>query len=164
VYRAIIEAIVLATRLKTGAGPAEHMYVEARQYRILLVEDNLGDAELMRLALAQADPGCELRVASDGEEALQLLLAGHVPDLVLLDLNLPRLSGHEVLADLRAAREPSLRRLPVVVLTSSSAPEDVQRSYDLFASSHIVKPQDVDHLFEVAERLARYWFGTVSLP
>jgi two-component system, chemotaxis family, response regulator Rcp1 len=165
VYRAIIAGIVLTRRrLKPSAEQVEHPYVEAHHFRILLVEDNVGDAELMRLALAQAEPRCDLRVASDGEEALGLLLHGELPDLLLLDLNLPRLTGHEVLADLRAAREPRLRRLPVVVLTSSSTPEDVQRSYDLFASSHIVKPQDVDQLFEVAERLAQYWFGTVSLP
>jgi CheY-like chemotaxis protein len=142
---------------KTGA-------MDARPNTILLVEDNAGDAELMRLALAEARPDCLLRVAGDGEEALALLNAGHVPDLVLLDLNLPRLSGHEVLADLRGSDQPRLRRLPVVVLTSSSAPEDVQRSYALSASSHIVKPPDLDRLFEVTETLARYWFGTVALP
>jgi CheY-like chemotaxis protein len=138
--------------------------MERRSHTILLVEDNAGDAELLRLALAEVRPDCELRVIGDGEEALELLLGGHVPDLLLLDLNLPGLSGHEVLADLRAAREPRLRRLPVVVLTSSAAPDDVQRSYDLFASSHIVKPPDADRLFELAERLARYWFGAVALP
>jgi chemotaxis family two-component system response regulator Rcp1 len=136
----------------------------ARTNTILLVEDNAGDAELMRMALAEARPECRLRVAGDGEEALALLDAGELPDLMVLDLNLPRLSGHEVLADLRASRHARLRRLPVVVLSSSGAPEDVQRSYDLFASSHIVKPADLDRLFEVAETLARYWFETVSLP
>jgi two-component system, chemotaxis family, response regulator Rcp1 len=150
--------------LKPPASGAEHPVVEARSHRILLVEDNAGDAELMRLALTEAQPGCQLLVATDGEQALELLLRGDLPDLVLLDLNLPRLSGHELLADLRASRDPRVRRLPVVVLTSSAAPDDVQRSYDLFASSHIVKPQDADRLFEIAERLARYWFGTAVLP
>jgi two-component system, chemotaxis family, response regulator Rcp1 len=135
----------------------------ARPNTILLVEDNAGDAELMRMALAEARPDCRLRVAADGEEALALL-ARDVPDLMVLDLNLPRLSGHEVLADLRASRNPRLRRLPVVVLSSSGAPEDVQRSYDLFASSHIVKPADLDQLLDVVATLVRYWFGTVSLP
>jgi two-component system, chemotaxis family, response regulator Rcp1 len=136
----------------------------ARANTILLVEDNAGDAELMRMALAEARPDCRLRVVGDGEEALALLSGGAVPDLLVLDVNLPRLSGHEVLADLRASRDARLRRLPVVVLSSSGSPEDVQRSYDLFASSHIVKPPDLDSLFEVTEALARYWFGTVSLP
>jgi two-component system, chemotaxis family, response regulator Rcp1 len=135
----------------------------ARPNTILLVEDNAGDAELMRMALAEARPDCRLHVAADGEEALALL-ARDVPDLMVLDLNLPRLSGHEVLADLRASRNPRLRRLPVVVLSSSGAPEDVQRSYDLFASSHIVKPADLDQLLDVVATLVRYWFGTVSLP
>jgi two-component system response regulator len=138
--------------------------VEARPNTILLVEDSPGEVELFRLALAETLPDCRLRVASDGEHALTLLARGELPDLVVLDLNLPRLTGHEVLADLRAAREPRLRRLPVVVLTTSAAPADVQRSYDLFASSHMVKPQDVDRLFELIEALARYWFGVVTLP
>jgi two-component system, chemotaxis family, response regulator Rcp1 len=133
-------------------------------HSILLVEDNPGDAELFRLAMAETRPDCELLVASDGERALALLSAGRLPDLMVLDLNLPRLSGHEVLADLRATREPRLRRLPVVVLTTSAAPADVQRSYDLFASSHLVKPQDVDRLFALIDGPVRYWFGVVALP
>ncbi len=131
---------------------------------ILLVEDNAGDAELMRIALSQARPDVELRIAEDGEDALALLLAGVAPDLVLLDLNLPRLSGHELLAALRAARVPHVRRLPVVVFTTSGDPDDVRRSYELFASSHIVKPHELDELFAVAESIANYWFETVSLP
>jgi two-component system, chemotaxis family, response regulator Rcp1 len=138
--------------------------VDGRPNRILLVDDSAGDAELFRLALAEARPDCELVVASDGEQALGLLAGGELPDLMVLDLNLPRLSGHELLADLRATREPRLRRLPVVILTTSAAPADVQRSYDLFASSHLVKPADVDHLFELVETLAGYWFGAVALP
>jgi two-component system, chemotaxis family, response regulator Rcp1 len=138
--------------------------VDGRPNRILLVDDSAGDAELFRLALAEARPDCELVVASDGEQALGLLAGGEIPDLMVLDLNLPRLSGHELLADLRATREPRLRRLPVVILTTSAAPADVQRSYDLFASSHLVKPADVDHLFELVETLAGYWFGAVALP
>ena len=135
-----------------------------RPNRILLVDDSTGDAELMRLALAELRPDCVLEVAADGEQALALLAAGELPDLMVLDLNLPRLSGHEVLADIRAARDPRVRRLPVVVLTTSASPDDVLRSYDLFASSHIVKPPDVDRLFELVETLARYWFGAVALP
>ena len=138
--------------------------MDARPNRILLVDDSAGDAELFRLALAESRPDCELLVASDGEQALTLLYESELPDLLVLDLNLPRLSGHEVLADLRATREPRLRRLPVVVLTTSAAPADIQRSYDLFASSHLVKPQDVDRLFELIDGLVRYWFGVVALP
>jgi chemotaxis family two-component system response regulator Rcp1 len=131
---------------------------------ILLVDDNPHDVDLMRLALSEAHPGCELRVAGDGERALELLRDDRTPDLVLLDLKLPGLSGHEVLEALRSAREPHVRRLPVIVLTTSSAPHDIARSYELFASSHIVKPHELDRLFEVAETITRYWFETVALP
>jgi DNA-binding response OmpR family regulator len=130
--------------------------------RILLVEDNAGDAQLMRIAFAEALPDARLSVVSDGETAARTLLDGGTPpDLVLLDLNLPRLSGHEVLARVRA--DPAVRRVPVVVLSSSQAAADVRRSYELGAS-HIVKPADMDGLLAIAEAIARYWFGTVTLP
>jgi len=132
--------------------------------RILLVDDNPGDADLMRIALAETLPECVLSVAGDGERALARLVAGDLPDLVLLDLHLPRLSGHELLAAVRDAESPALRRLPIVVLTTSSAPEDVRRSYELGAAGHIVKPHELERLFELAATLARYWFATVVLP
>ena len=135
-----------------------------RRTNILLVEDNPSDADLMRIALAEKWPECSLQVSNDGEQALALLHAGPVPDLVLLDLNLPRLHGHEVLAALRASRVPEVRRLPVVVLSTSTDPNDVMRSHELFASSHIVKPQGIDGLFEMIESIAAYWFKTVALP
>jgi two-component system, chemotaxis family, response regulator Rcp1 len=132
--------------------------------RILLVEDNAGDAQLMRIAFAEALPDARLSVVSDGETAVRTLLDGGAPpDLVLLDLNLPRLSGHEVLATVRAAPDPVVRRMPVVVLSSSRAAADVERSYELGAS-HIAKPGDMDELLAIAEAIARYWFGTVTLP
>jgi two-component system, chemotaxis family, response regulator Rcp1 len=130
---------------------------------ILLVDDSPHDAELMRMALAAAHPECRLRVATDGEEALAMLSA-EPPDLVLLDLNLPRLSGHEVLAALRSAQEPHVRRLPVIVLSTSGTPSEVARSYELFAAGHIVKPHELDRLYEVAETITRYWFDAVELP
>jgi chemotaxis family two-component system response regulator Rcp1 len=133
--------------------------------RILLVEDNAGDAQLMRLALGETLPSARLSVVTDGEQAMAALLDGREPpDLVLLDLNLPRLSGHEVLAALRSAADPIVRRLPVVVLTSSHAAADVERSYELGASSHIKKPVDIDDLFATVATLTQYWFTTVSLP
>ena len=132
--------------------------------RILLVEDNAGDAQLMRIAFGDALPAARLSVIADGETALRTLLDdGAPPDLILLDLNLPRLSGHEVLAGLRGAEDPALRRVPVVVLSSSAAPGDVRRSYELGAS-HVTKPQDMDGLMAIAKALARYWFSTVTLP
>jgi chemotaxis family two-component system response regulator Rcp1 len=133
--------------------------------RILLVEDNAGDAQLMRLAFAEALPAARLSVVTDGEAAVHALLDGGAPpDLVLLDLNLPRLSGHEVLAAIRAAEDPAVRRLPVVVLSSSSAASDVERSYDLGAAAYIAKPHDLDGLQGIVDTLARYWFSTVTLP
>jgi two-component system, chemotaxis family, response regulator Rcp1 len=130
--------------------------------RILLVEDNPGDAQLVRMAFAEALPSARLSVVSDGEAALARLREEGPPDLLLLDLNLPRLSGHEVLESVRA--DAGLRRLPVVVLSSSRAESDVTRSYELGANSHVAKPGDVDALFALAETLARYWFGAVTLP
>jgi len=131
--------------------------------RILLVEDNAGDAQLMRIAFGEILPDARLSVIADGETALATLLEGGPPDLVLLDLNLPRLSGHEVLAGLRGAEDPALRRLPVVVLSSSHAALDVQRTYELGAT-HVTKPPDMDGLLAIAAAIARYWFGTVTLP
>ena len=131
--------------------------------RILLVEDNAGDAQLMRIAFGEALPEARLSVITDGETALNTLLESGPPDLVLLDLNLPRLSGHEVLTAVRGAEDPALRRVPVVVLSSSQAASDVRRSYELGAS-HVAKPQDMDGLLAIAEAIARYWFATVSLP
>jgi CheY-like chemotaxis protein len=130
--------------------------------RILLVEDNPGDAQLVRMAFAEALPSARLSVATDGEAALARLREEGPPDLLLLDLNLPRLSGHEVLEAVKA--DAALRRLPIVVLSSSDAESDVSRSYELGASSHVAKPGDVDALFAVVETLARYWFGAVTLP
>jgi chemotaxis family two-component system response regulator Rcp1 len=131
--------------------------------RILLVEDNAGDAQLMRIAFGDVLPDARLSVIADGETALHTLRGGGPPDLVLLDLNLPRLSGHELLAALRGGEDPALRRVPVVVLSSSQAAADVRRSYELGAS-HVAKPPDMDGLLAIAEAIARYWFGTVALP
>jgi CheY-like chemotaxis protein len=137
-----------------------------RPARVLLVEDNAGDAQLMRIAFAEIHPDAELRIATDGEEALAALVrpeAAH-PDLVLLDLNLPRLTGHEVLAAVRDSGEAQARRTPVVVLSTSNSSADVERSYELGARSHITKPHEIDDLFETVASLARYWFDTVELP
>jgi DNA-binding response OmpR family regulator len=140
----------------------------ARPARVLLVEDNAGDAQLMRIAFAEAHPSAILQLATDGERALDALVrpepADAPPDLVLLDLNLPRLSGHEVLAAVRESDAPVARRTPVVVLSTSSTITDVQRSYELGARSHIVKPGAIDELFATVAALARYWFETVELP
>ncbi len=126
------------------------------------MEDNPGDAQLVRMAFAEALPAARVSVATDGEAALARLREEGPPDLLLLDLNLPRLSGHEVLESIKS--DAALRRLPVVVLSSSQAEADVTRSYELGANAHVAKPGDIDALFALIETLARYWFDAVTLP
>jgi CheY-like chemotaxis protein len=134
--------------------------------RVLLVEDSAGGAQLMRIAFGERIPGASLEVLADGELALEALADGRLADwdLVLLDLNLPGVKGHEVLAAVRADADERVRRLPVVVLTHSQVEADVHRSYDLGANSHIAKPHSLDALFDVVETLGRYWLRVVSLP
>lgn len=134
--------------------------------RVLLVEDSAGGAQLMRIAFGERIPDASLEVLADGELALQALADGRLADwdLILLDLNLPGVKGHEVLAAVRADADERVRRLPVVVLTHSQVEADVHRSYDLGANSHIAKPHSLDALFDVVETLGRYWLRVVSLP
>jgi DNA-binding response OmpR family regulator len=137
-----------------------------RAGRVLLVEDSEGGAQLMRIAFGERLPDAKLEIYADGERALDALDAGRLTewDLVLLDLRLPGVGGHEVLAAVRACEDERVRRMPVVVLSHSEVVEDVTRSYDLGANSHIAKPHSLDALFEVVETLGRYWLKVVSLP
>jgi CheY-like chemotaxis protein len=136
-----------------------------RAGRVLLVEDDAGGAQLMRIAFGERLPLAVLEVVGDGEKALGAIAEGRPDwDLVLLDLNLPGVQGHDVLAAMRASGDERVRRLPVVVLSHSEVESDVVRSYDLGANSHIAKPHSLDALFEIVETLGRYWFGVVSLP
>ena len=134
--------------------------------RVLLVEDSEGGAQLMRIAFGERLPDAVLEVYPDGERALDELTEGRLADwdLVLLDLKLPGVGGHEVLAAVRAAQDERVRRMPIVVLSHSEVVDDVVRSYDLGANSHIAKPHSLDALFEVVETLGRYWLKVVSLP
>ena len=137
-----------------------------RAGRVLLVEDSEGGAQLMRIAFGERLPDASLEIFADGERALDALDAGNLAqwDLVLLDLRLPGVGGHEVLAAVRASSDERVRRMPIVVLSHSEVVEDVLRSYDLGANSHIAKPHSLDALFEVVETLGRYWLNVVSLP
>jgi CheY-like chemotaxis protein len=139
-----------------------------RPISILLVEDNPGDIRLTQEALREGKVRTNLQIARDGVEALDLLsqrgpFAGALrPDLILLDLNLPKKDGREVLAEIKADR--SLRRIPVVVLTTSRAEEDVASSYDLHANCYIGKPFELDRFIEVVKSIDAFWLHIVELP
>jgi CheY-like chemotaxis protein len=139
-----------------------------RPAELLLVEDSPGDVELTREALDEAKVSNRLHVVADGVEAMQFLrregrFADAVrPDLVLLDLNLPRKDGREVLAEIKA--DPELRRIPVVVLTTSEAEKDVLAAYALHANAYIVKPVDLDQFLAVVRSVEGFWLTVVKLP
>ena len=139
-----------------------------RPLEILLVEDNPGDVLLTREALREAKVLNRVTVTSNGEEALAVLRregdhAGSVrPDLVLLDLNLPRLSGLEVLTAIRT--DPALASLPVVMLTSSAAERDVGDSYALGVNCYVTKPVDLEQFLHVVRSVEQFWFSIVTLP
>jgi CheY-like chemotaxis protein len=135
---------------------------------IQLVEDNPGDARLTREALALSKVRNNLHHARDGEEAMAFLRregrydSAPTPDLVLLDLNLPRRDGREVLEDIK--NDASLKHIPVVILTSSQADEDILRSYRLHANCFITKPVDLEQLTKVVQGIEQFWFTLVRLP
>jgi CheY-like chemotaxis protein len=145
---------------------SETMFEAPRTLDVLLVEDDPGDVLIAREAMAAGQLATRLEVVSDGVEAIAYLRRepGYEsvprPDLIVLDLNLPRKSGHEVLADIKA--DPQLRRIPVVVLTTSKAAEDVVKSYDLHASVHVSKPVDFDDYAGVVKQIDEF-FGSVAL-
>jgi two-component system, chemotaxis family, response regulator Rcp1 len=142
--------------------------IEPRPIEILLVEDNSGDVELTIEALKEARVRNNLHVAADGEQALQFVRQQEQygnsprPDLVLLDLNLPRKAGREVLAEMKA--DPGLRRIPVVVLTTSAEEADVLAAYNLHANAYITKPVDLDQFLGVVRSIEDFWLTIVRLP
>jgi chemotaxis family two-component system response regulator Rcp1 len=135
---------------------------------VLLVEDDPGDVVIAREALAAGRLSTDLHVVHDGVEAMSYLRKADQfadatrPDLILLDLNLPRKSGHEVLAEVK--QDPELRRIPVVVLTTSLVQEDVAKSYDLHASVHVSKPVDFDQFTEVVRQIDDFFGNVAELP
>lgn len=137
-------------------------------FEILLVEDNPGDARLAQEALKEGRMTSRLKVVVDGVEAMSFLRregqyqGSPRPNLILLDLNLPRKDGRQVLAELKA--DEDLRRIPVVVLTTSQAEQDVMRSYDLHANCYITKPVDLDRFISVVRSIEEYWCSVVTLP
>ena len=135
---------------------------------ILLVEDNPADARLVREALTEGGVSAALHWVSSGEDALSFLRpvdnrpAPGRPDLVLLDLNLPGLNGHEVLAEIK--RDPALLRIPVVVLTSSANPSDVMAAYGAHANAYLIKPEDYDEFLSLVGSIRNHWLTSVLLP
>ncbi|MDX6697790.1 MAG: hypothetical protein QOE65_1187 [Solirubrobacteraceae bacterium] len=136
--------------------------------QILLVEDSPGDVRLTQEVLRDARIANDLHVVGDGEEAMAFLRqegdhAGRPrPDLVLLDLNLPRKDGREVLAEINA--DPELKSVPVIVLTTSEAEQDILRSYRLAANAYITKPIDLSELVAVVRSIETFWLSIVRLP
>lgn len=139
-----------------------------RPAEILLVEDDEGDAILTEKALAKGPIPFNLHVAETGEEAIDWLRHGydfgghHRPDLILLDLNLPGIQGQEVLEQVK--QDPDLRRIPVVILTSSKSESDILTSYESYANTYMVKPGDPTIFEHVANTLGDYWFSVALLP
>ena len=139
-----------------------------RAVEILLVEDNPADVRLTGEAFNVGTVRHMLSVARDGVEALDILFRRGIhnqavrPDIILLDLNLPRKDGREVLQTIKA--DQALRRIPVVVLTTSSAEEDILRSYDLHVNCYITKPVDMERFIEVVRAIENFWFNIVQLP
>jgi chemotaxis family two-component system response regulator Rcp1 len=144
------------------------MNITGRSIEILLVEDNPGDVRLTMEALREAKVRNNLSVASDGVEALAFLhrqgkYADAIrPDLILLDLNLPRKDGRQVLTEIKA--DDNLKSIPVVILTTSKADEDIVRSYDLHANCYVTKPVDLDQFIHVVRSIEDFWLTIVALP
>ncbi|MGA2506445.1 MAG: response regulator [Chitinispirillaceae bacterium] len=141
---------------------------QVRPIRILLVEDSETDAKLTLTALKQAKVANEVSHVEDGVQAMEFLkhqgnyAGSQRPDLVLLDLNLPRKDGREVLEELKG--DPDLRSIPVVVLTTSKDEQDVLRSYQLHANCYITKPVNFDRFLEVVQSIEHFWLSVVVMP
>jgi chemotaxis family two-component system response regulator Rcp1 len=142
--------------------------VIGKPVEILLVEDSPGDVRLTVEALKDARVRNSLHVAEDGVEAMAFLrrqgryAGAPCPDLVLLDLNLPKKDGRQVLAEIK--EDPDLRRIPVVILTVSQAEEDILKTYDLHANCYITKPVNLDRFLKVVKSIEDFWFTIVKLP
>ena len=144
------------------------MPTEGKRKTIFLVEDNLGDIRLIQEALKSTAVDCDIAIARDGIDAMAYLRRqgddreARLPDLILLDLNLPRKDGREVLAEIKA--DPGLRHIPVVVLTTSRNEEDICKSYDLHVNCYISKSRNLNQLFQIVRGIEEFWLETVALP
>lgn len=142
--------------------------MKARLVKILMVEDNPDDVALAQEALKDAKMLSSMTVVEDGDEAMLFLKAEgeyadrEFPDIILLDLNLPRKDGREVLEEIKG--DPVLRKIPVVVLTTSDAPEDIEQAYKHYVNCYITKPVGFDQFIKVVKSIEDFWFGVVKLP
>lgn len=145
-----------------------HDVIHSRPIEILLVEDNPGDARLTQEALREGKIRNNLHHVKDGVEALAFLkregayVKVPTPDLILLDLNLPRKDGRQVLGEIK--EDPRLRLIPVVVLTTSEAEKDIVKSYELHANCYITKPVDLEKFIEIVRAIESFWLAVVTLP
>lgn len=143
-------------------------HLDARLIEVLMVEDNPDDVDLTREALREVKAYVNMQVASDGIQALAILrhegkyADAPRPNLILLDLNLPRMDGRELLAEIK--NDLALRRIPVVVVTTSQSEEDIFRAYDLHANSYVTKPVDLDQFIRAIRGIEGYWLTIVKLP
>lgn len=144
------------------------MAAQERNKIIFLIEDNRGDIRLIQEALKTTAVRCEVAIARDGVEAMAYLreegeFAGAArPDLILLDLNLPKKDGREVLAEIKA--DPELKHIPIIVLTTSRNEEDIFKSYDLHVNCYISKSRNLTQLFTIIRGVEEFWLETATLP
>lgn len=144
------------------------MSVDAKNRTILLIEDNRGDVRLIQEALKTTSTQCDVVITRDGMEAMAYLKQDGEyaqairPDLILLDLNLPKKDGREVLAEIKA--DPSLKHIPIVVLTTSRNEEDIFKSYDLHVNCYISKSRNLTQLFKIVRGIEEFWLQTATLP
>jgi CheY-like chemotaxis protein len=140
----------------------------SRSAQVLLIEDNHGDAVLTRRAFRRSKVSSDITVAETGEKGLSILrregdyAEAPRPDIILLDLNLPHMHGQEFLSLVKA--DPDLRRIPVIVLSSSSADSDVSSCYDRHANGYITKPVMTDTYDDIVTKIEQYWFGLMQMP
>jgi chemotaxis family two-component system response regulator Rcp1 len=144
------------------------MPADTKNKTIFLVEDNRGDIRLIQEALKRTATQCEVVIARDGMEAMAYLRQDGEytdavrPDLILLDLNLPKKDGREVLAEIKA--DPSLKHIPIIVLSTSRNEEDISKSYDLHVNCYISKSRNLSELFKIVQGIEEFWLETVTLP
>ncbi|HZS54980.1 MAG TPA: response regulator [Bryobacteraceae bacterium] len=142
-------------------------FVRVRPIQLLIIEDNPGDVRLLEEAFEELQANVRIRVAKDGAEGIEFIVgADHEkersPDLILLDLNLPKISGHDVLVKIKS--DPRTRHIPVIVLTSSRAESDVRRAYQSHANAYLRKPSTLEGLLNTARDVKNFWMETATLP